>query len=503
MLPLNFNGSASTVLKVANYPPPKDFTHPGFFPPRPPHVSQLLQEGSFISSRGLGGNLALNSAASVLNSMMRSGSQPLVQQQLQQMQYQQYNQMQRKALLPASVSPQPSFVNISARMSNEYSYSNDMQSNFSSQAGKSTSSLYAREYSKSTRGSQSQRYDRMHAVDTDEMNVSSSAVVKTSSGRTSINSLRSSYGISRISDVEPYKDPSEDLLVTTSAGVSASGNGVGSLLLNSAPFAISSNYNEESDDSSDKWHNERAVSKKTATKQSKKSGKAPKSKRVETQTGGEQPAQAGGVSNPPVLPVWLSATGDKQHSEKQLQSGVDLSRTKKKYRMSLCIYCAKFCPSSPWATMKSRKYEHEIFKKHEKSFSHVSAAQMYTTTPAIGTEVSSAFPTLSLATSQLTSVTASVAPPRPPAPPVPASQTKVLVENMTPITVMVPGTNTDLANQIHSVPASACSSSTGPLVPPPPAGFIVSSSFISSHPGASVPPAPTDSAMETIDPALS
>jgi hypothetical protein len=70
------------------------------------------------------------------------------------------------------------------------------------------------------------------------------------------------------------------------------------------------------------------------------------------------------------LPPWLQAVGEKRHSEKQLASTSDLSKIKKKYRQSLCMYCARIFPQSPWATIKSRKYEHEIFKKHEKSSLH-------------------------------------------------------------------------------------------------------------------------------------
>jgi hypothetical protein len=70
------------------------------------------------------------------------------------------------------------------------------------------------------------------------------------------------------------------------------------------------------------------------------------------------------------LPPWLQAMGEKKHSEKQQNSTSDLSKIKKKYRQSYCLYCARVFPQSPWAAMKSRKYEHEIFKKHEKSNLH-------------------------------------------------------------------------------------------------------------------------------------
>ena len=70
------------------------------------------------------------------------------------------------------------------------------------------------------------------------------------------------------------------------------------------------------------------------------------------------------------LPPWLQSHGEKRHSEKQLNSNDDLTARKKKYRLSLCIYCSKVYPQSPWASLKSRKFEHEIFRKHEKSSLH-------------------------------------------------------------------------------------------------------------------------------------
>jgi len=73
------------------------------------------------------------------------------------------------------------------------------------------------------------------------------------------------------------------------------------------------------------------------------------------------------------LPPWLQAQGEKTHSDVQLASGADLSKVKKKYRSSLCLYCAKIYPQSAWASLKSRKFEHEIFRKHEKSNSHQKA----------------------------------------------------------------------------------------------------------------------------------
>lgn len=39
-------------------------------------------------------------------------------------------------------------------------------------------------------------------------------------------------------------------------------------------------------------------------------------------------------------PMWLQAGGPKRHSDVQLQSGENLSNLKRKYKQSLCLYCA-------------------------------------------------------------------------------------------------------------------------------------------------------------------
>ena len=39
-------------------------------------------------------------------------------------------------------------------------------------------------------------------------------------------------------------------------------------------------------------------------------------------------------------PMWLQAGGPKRHSDVQLQSGENLTNLKRKYKQSLCLYCA-------------------------------------------------------------------------------------------------------------------------------------------------------------------
>lgn len=342
---------------------------------------------------------AAAAAALVLSSMMKSIPRQLsVQQEIQHMQYQTLNKIHKKLpppppLLQPYTSNSGTNVGIGGRISNEYSYNSDNNDNSStymnsdkaqSQVGKEPSNLYGREYAKATRGTSLSKHERRHGEDLDEMG--HTYVFKTSSGRTSMNSLRSSYGLARHPGGAHHDNDTSTARVSNDLiAAAAEGAMIDSYFVDNSTY-----YDDDSDDSSDKWQSEKSAPRKSSSKQLKKGQKNQKSKYDDLGQGADgtcvSNAYSGGQggSNPPALPVWLSATGEKQHSEKQLQSGVDLSRTKKKYRMSLCLYCAKFCPSSPWATMKSRKYEHEIFKKHEKSFSHVSAAQLYLAAPAVG-----------------------------------------------------------------------------------------------------------------------
>lgn len=72
---------------------------------------------------------------------------------------------------------------------------------------------------------------------------------------------------------------------------------------------------------------------------------------------------------------WLVVNGDLCYSDKQRTSGKDLSQTKKKYRPMFCSYCAEYNPSTPWATLKARKYESDNFNEHEKSSHHMKAVE--------------------------------------------------------------------------------------------------------------------------------
>jgi len=78
------------------------------------------------------------------------------------------------------------------------------------------------------------------------------------------------------------------------------------------------------------------------------------------------------------IPSWMFAAKHRlQYSEAQMSSNSDLKKMKKKYRMALCIPCAKFFKDSPWAIMKQRKFEVEIFRNHEKSQQHLTAMSYF------------------------------------------------------------------------------------------------------------------------------
>eukprot|EP00595_Chromulina_sp_UTEXLB2642_P000644 CAMPEP_0196766686 /NCGR_PEP_ID=MMETSP1095-20130614/28605_1 /TAXON_ID=96789 ORGANISM="Chromulina nebulosa, Strain UTEXLB2642" /NCGR_SAMPLE_ID=MMETSP1095 /ASSEMBLY_ACC=CAM_ASM_000446 /LENGTH=705 /DNA_ID=CAMNT_0042130103 /DNA_START=89 /DNA_END=2206 /DNA_ORIENTATION=- len=73
------------------------------------------------------------------------------------------------------------------------------------------------------------------------------------------------------------------------------------------------------------------------------------------------------------LPEWLHVVGDACHSDKQIQSGQDLTKIKKKYKLIRCNFCAEFNNNAPWSTLKSRKFEAENFLDHERSTHHIKA----------------------------------------------------------------------------------------------------------------------------------
>jgi hypothetical protein len=76
------------------------------------------------------------------------------------------------------------------------------------------------------------------------------------------------------------------------------------------------------------------------------------------------------------IPNWLIVQGKFCYSDRQVASGEDLRKTKKKYRQVMCQYCADYLPNTPWATLKARKFETAVFIEHERSINHKRAEDM-------------------------------------------------------------------------------------------------------------------------------
>lgn len=75
-------------------------------------------------------------------------------------------------------------------------------------------------------------------------------------------------------------------------------------------------------------------------------------------------------------PDWVQLDGKLRFSDKQIHSGKDLSKVKKKYKMLMCTVCAEFLPGSAWATMRPRKFETGVFQEHERSINHKKAVDL-------------------------------------------------------------------------------------------------------------------------------
>jgi hypothetical protein len=75
-------------------------------------------------------------------------------------------------------------------------------------------------------------------------------------------------------------------------------------------------------------------------------------------------------------PEWAESVGQLRHSENQVQSGMNLAGVKRKYKMLKCKICAIHVPSSPWGTMRPRKFESSVFEEHERSAYHRKAIEM-------------------------------------------------------------------------------------------------------------------------------
>jgi hypothetical protein len=76
-------------------------------------------------------------------------------------------------------------------------------------------------------------------------------------------------------------------------------------------------------------------------------------------------------------PVWLKMFGGKTHSTKQVESGDDLKLIPKTCINCVCIYCAKFQPNNPWASVKPRRDFGYTGRRHEQSEDHKEAERLY------------------------------------------------------------------------------------------------------------------------------
>lgn len=70
---------------------------------------------------------------------------------------------------------------------------------------------------------------------------------------------------------------------------------------------------------------------------------------------------------------WLEVQGPACYSERQEAGNVDLSNVSKKYKSMRCLYCTKYNPVTPWATMRPRKYELSSLLDHANSIHHQKA----------------------------------------------------------------------------------------------------------------------------------
>lgn len=105
---------------------------------------------------------------------------------------------------------------------------------------------------------------------------------------------------------------------------------------------------------------------------------------------------------------WLIASNELCHSDNQIASGMDLSNVKKKYKKMFCLWCAEFNPNTPWAHLKARKFESDVFTDHERSVHHRKAlfSRQAAGSSALSSNPHSSIPSFPLADSLLVSKSA-------------------------------------------------------------------------------------------------
>eukprot|EP00598_Pedospumella_elongata_P008910 CAMPEP_0185012868 /NCGR_PEP_ID=MMETSP1098-20130426/98520_1 /TAXON_ID=89044 /ORGANISM="Spumella elongata, Strain CCAP 955/1" /LENGTH=378 /DNA_ID=CAMNT_0027541933 /DNA_START=68 /DNA_END=1200 /DNA_ORIENTATION=- len=91
---------------------------------------------------------------------------------------------------------------------------------------------------------------------------------------------------------------------------------------------------------------------------------------------------------------WLETQGPACYSERQEQSSVDLTNISKKYKSMRCLYCFKYNPVTPWATMRPRKYEMSSLQDHANSLHHQKAEYAREKALSLNTPAAANFPSL-------------------------------------------------------------------------------------------------------------
>jgi hypothetical protein len=73
---------------------------------------------------------------------------------------------------------------------------------------------------------------------------------------------------------------------------------------------------------------------------------------------------------------WLEVSGPACLSERQEARLPELSNVSKKYKSMRCLYCMKYNPITPWATMRPRKYEMSSLQDHANSAHHLKSEKL-------------------------------------------------------------------------------------------------------------------------------
>ena len=98
-----------------------------------------------------------------------------------------------------------------------------------------------------------------------------------------------------------------------------------------------------------------------------------------TSTSTEEPQPAPPVSSRKKTKTqypWLEVSGPACLSERQEARLPELANVSKKYKSMRCLYCMKYNPITPWATMRPRKYEMGSLQDHANSAHHLKSEKL-------------------------------------------------------------------------------------------------------------------------------